>query len=249
MNKAKKVKEAVGMFIILFAATVLALADDAQPKVFADRAKAAYDRARSAYESNTNDPVAAWNFGRTCYDWADFSETKSQRGAIAYEGMAACHQSLSLTNSAGAHYYLALNMGQLAQAEMLEGRKLVREMVPEFEAVAELDPHFDYAGPERGLGLIYRDAPGWPLSIGDHAKAVEYLEKAATLEPDYPENYLNLAETYLKSGGRAKVKKNMDALDVLWPKAQKNLTGVEWEQSWQDWSKRRDDVREKMAQM
>ena len=39
---------------------------------------------------------------------------------------------------------------------------LVRFM-SEFKTAADLDNNFDYAGPERSLGLLYRDAPAWRM--------------------------------------------------------------------------------------
>jgi hypothetical protein len=221
--------------------------DDAQFRAFAQHDQAAYHQARDQYHAQPNNPVLAWQFGRTCYDWADWATTKSDRAAIAQEGIAACQHSLTITNSAGAHYYLALNAGQLAQAQMLRGLKLVREMAREFSTTADMNPHLDYAGAARGLGLLYRDTPGWPVSLGSRAKARKCLEDAAKLAPNDPENILNLAETDLKWNERTGAKKQLDALDDLWPKAKKNLTGPGWEHDWSDWSRRRDSLRQKLA--
>ena len=232
----------------LLTATPRLFAVDTQKEIFAQRAKAAYDVAQARYQSSTNDPVLAWQFARTCYDWADWATNKEQRAAIAREGMAACRWSLVLTNSAAGHYYLALDMGQLAQAETLSALKLVHEMEGEFKDAADLDVNFDFGGADRGLGLLYRDAPGWPISIGNRHKAHEYLERALAIAPDYPENILNLAEAFLKWGDYMDAKKELDALDALWPRAQKDLSGPRWELSWVDWYSRRYAAREKLNQ-
>jgi hypothetical protein len=137
-------------------------------------------------------------------------------------------------------------MGQLAQAETLGALKLVREMVQEFNTTTEVDPHFDFAGAARGLGLLYRDAPGWPVSVGSRRKAHEYLENAVTLAPNDPENVLNLAESYLKWGDLPNAKNELHVLDGLWPQAQKNFTGPAWEPGWDDWSKRRAELRKEL---
>jgi hypothetical protein len=252
MNKSGKIKvRARGLppsirfsLLLLFAAANILVADDARDKVFAERARAAYQSAQSQFQSHTNDPVLAWQFARTCFDWADWATNKEQRAAIAQEGMDASQQSLLAADSAAGHYYFALNMGQLAQAETLGALKLVREMSREFETAAEMDPHFDFAGPDRGLGLLCRDAPGWPVSIGSRRKAREYLESAVTLAPGDPENILNLAESYLKWDDTINARNELHVLDALWPEAQKNFTGQAWEQSWDDWSKRRDALRD-----
>jgi tetratricopeptide (TPR) repeat protein len=231
---------------ILFAATATLFADPAQEQMFADRARAAYEHARAQYQSQTNNPVLAWEFARTCYDLTDRGTNKSQDAAIAQEGIAACQGALRFTNCAALHYYLGLNLGQLAQYEMLHGLHIVHEMEHEWQTAANLDVHFDFAGPNRSLGLLYRDAPGWPLSIGNRSKAEEFLQSAAVLAPDDPENILNLAETYSKWGDTANARHELKILDGLWPKAQKSLTGEAWEHDWYDWSNRRDALRQKL---
>lgn len=226
----------------------IASADGTQDAVFAQRAESAFNQAQGRYRSQMDNPVAAWEFGRACYDWADCATNKAQRAAVARKGIAACRQSLLFTNSAPAHYYLAMDMGQLAQSETLGALKLVRQMESEFLAAAGLDAALDFGGPERGLGLLYRDAPGWPLSIGNRARARKNLENAVKLAPDYPENVLNLAESELMWGEKAEAARQLAALDALWPAAQKALTGQHWEPSWSDWTNRRDALREKLGQ-
>jgi hypothetical protein len=223
-----------------------ALAGAAQDKVFAQRACAAYDQARAQYLSQTNNPVLACEFARTCFDWAGWATNKAQRAEIAQQGIAACRRGLLFTNSAAPHYYLALNLGQLAQAETFSALKIVREMSREFLAAKDLDARFDFAGPDRSLGLLYRDAPGWPLSIGNKARAREFLEEAIELAPDYPENILNLAESEVKWGETPGARQQLAALDALWPKAQITLAGQAWEPSWDDWSSRRDELRKQL---
>jgi tetratricopeptide (TPR) repeat protein len=231
----------------LFAAAGIALADDAQNKIFAARAEMEFQRAQIQFESNTNNPDAAWQFARACFDCADFATNKTERAALAGQGIAACRQLLARdTNSVAAHYYLGMNLGQLARTKSLGALKLVREMEKEFKTAAELDEHFDYAGPERNLGLLYRDAPGWPMSVGSRRKAREFLESAAQLAPDYPENYLNLIESDLKWKDYTAAKKELDALEALWPVAQKKFTAEKWEQNWDDWSTRRADARKEL---
>src|SRR5204863_6138936 len=112
-----------------------------------------------------------------------------------------CERALG-TNEANAalHYYLAMNQGQLARTKGFGALKLVREMEKEFSRAAELDSHFDYAGPDRNLGSLYLDAPGWPTSIGNHSKARQHLMRAVQLAPDYPDNHLCLLEGYIKLG-------------------------------------------------
>ncbi|HYA79279.1 MAG TPA: hypothetical protein VED19_02070, partial [Candidatus Nitrosopolaris sp.] len=175
----------------------------------------------------------------------------TERATIARQGIGACQELLARdTNSAPGHYYLAMNFGQLAKAEApsLAAYKLVREIEREFKTAAALDSNFDYAGPERCLGLLYRDAPVWPFSIGSRRKAREWLDRAAKLAPDYPENRLNLVESRLKWNERSDAENELKILDALWPKAQTNFVGEAWASSWADWTARRSTVEQSLAQ-
>jgi tetratricopeptide (TPR) repeat protein len=224
----------------------------AQPdrtQVFARRAEAEFHRAQAQFQSGTNGPAAAWQFARACFDFADFAPNDTERAALARQGIAACRQLIARdTNSVAAHYYLAMNLAQLARAESLSALKTVREMEREFKTAAELDAHFDYAGPARNLGLLYRDAPGWPASIGSRHKARQWLARAVKLAPDYPENHLNLIESHLQWNEREAAIRKLKALDALWPDALARFAGEAWEQSRADWSARRDAARKKLGE-
>ena len=126
--------------------------------------------------------------------------------------------------------------------------KMVKEMEREFKTAGDLDEHFDYAGPARCLGLLYRDAPGWPMSIGSRHKAREWLEQAVQLAPDFPENRLNLVESYWQWKDHEAAGNELKTLDALWPSAQTNFTGEAWERSWNDWSTRREVVRKNLKE-
>ena len=159
---------------------------------------------------------------------------------VARQGMAASRQAIALQpDSAAGHYYLGLNLGQLARVETFGALRLVRQMEREFKTAANRDSGLDDAGPERTLGLLYRDAPGWPMSIGNRRKALVWLKEAEKIAPTSPENHLNLLESYLQWHERAAAQRELQALDALWPAARTNLTGPTWEQSWADWSARR----------
>ena len=252
--KKQRPRKAGGKFaaiFFLFACAAAGFAQSTTNPVFAARAEKAFRLAQIQFPSATNNS-AAWQFARACFDFADFATNDTQRAAIARQGIAACRELLAReTNSAPGHYYLAMNEGQLAQAEApsLAAYRLVRQMEREFKTAADLDKTFDYAGPERCLGLLYRDAPGWPFSIGSRRKAREWLEQAAKLAPDYPENHLNLAESFLQWHESDNAKSELKTLDALWPDAQTNFTGEAWERNWDDWSTRRDTARKKLEEI
>ena len=217
---------------------------------FAQRAERNFQQARKRFQTNTNDAEAAWQLGRCCFDWADFAKNDAQRESIASEGIAACRQVIARDpKSAPGHYYLALNLGQLAQTKTLGALKIVDEMEREFKTARDLDAKFDYAGPDRSLGLLYFQAPGWPASIGSKAKARQHLQRAALSAPGYPENHLCLLEAYLKWGDKKSLRRELQLTEGLLPQARKEFTGEAWEQIWVDWDKRWTRIREKTSEL
>ncbi|MGO9587457.1 MAG: hypothetical protein ACLP2Y_14790 [Limisphaerales bacterium] len=232
----------------LFAGVGIVFAGETNNPIFARRAEAEYYHAQTQFQSNPNDPAVAWQFGRACFGFTDFVTNNAGRATLANQGIAACRQSLAReSNSAPGHYYLAIELGQLADTKRnLAAYKLVRDMEREFKTADDLDEHFDYAGPARCLGLLYRDAPGWPVSIGSRHKAREWLEQAVKLAPDYPENRLNLVESYWQWKDHEAAGNELKTLDALWPSARTNFAGETWEQSWNDWSTRREVARKNL---
>jgi len=239
-NLTAKTKLAVaGLFLLLVAGR--AGAEDHR-QLYAARAEKEFLRTQAQFQSATNNTTNAWHFARACFDFSELATNKTQRADLARLGIAACHQVLVREpKSAPAHYYLAMNYGELADAEApsLAAYKLVHEIEREFKTAAELDEHFDFAGPVRNLGLLYLQAPGWPLSVGSKRKAREWLERAASLAPDYPESLLNLAEAQLQWQQAGEAEKTLQKLDACWPVALMKLTGAAWEPSWDDWHRRR----------
>ncbi|HEU6448877.1 MAG TPA: hypothetical protein VFV23_10620 [Verrucomicrobiae bacterium] len=224
-----------------------AFARGGSPTNFIARAEAEFQRAQKQFQSDTNNFASAWQFGRACFDLADSMENNDRHADIARQGIAASRLAVSARpKSVEGHYYLAMDLGALAETETFGALKLVKEMEREFKTAVGLDEKFDFAGPDRNLGLLYRDAPGWPASIGSKRKAREYLERAEKIAPDYPENILNLAESCLNWGDPKRARSELDALDSLWPQAQKKFSGEKWEKDWNDWTKRREAAQQKL---
>lgn len=199
------------------------------------------------YEANTNNAEAAWNFGRACWDMSSLQTDSSAEARYAQEGIDACRAAVALApGSAPAHYYLGMDLGQLADTRHnLSGFKMVKDIEREFLAAHALDKHFDFAGSSRNLGLLYRDAPSI-ISIGSRTKSRQYLEEAVELAPEFPENQLNLVESYLKWDYKTEAQRQFGELEKRWPQAQKQFTGVPWQMTWTDWNKRLDAIKKKL---
>ncbi len=203
------------------------------------RARQEYAEAAARLAATPTNSVAAWAFARACFDLAEFATNGTQRAEIAEQGIAASRRLLAREpDSVAGNYYLAMNLGQLARTKLLGALKLVGEMETLFLRVAELDPGFDEAGPHRSLGLLYRDAPGWPTSIGSRKNARFHLERAVELRPDHPENRLVLVESLLKWGLEKEAREAAtDSAEAL-RRARARLVGEEWMAEWRDWDRR-----------
>lgn len=209
-------------------------------------AERAYNAAKAHYQTNVNDDAAAQQFASACFDWADQKQTDDVREAVSHEGIQVCRAWLQRKpDSAAGHYYLGMNLCQLARTKTLGALPLVKEIEKEWLASLALDPHFDFAGADRNLGLLYRDTPGFPLSIGSKTKAEQSLAHALELSPEYPENYLNLIETHLKRKPTAVPAEFKKLLEIL-PAARKRFTGPQWQSAWEDWDPRIEKIKSKL---
>jgi hypothetical protein len=196
------------------------------------------DAEESARRQRTN-VNALVHFSRAAFEWAEFARDKDQRAEIAVRGIEAARTAIRKADTnAAAHYWLAMNLGQLARTKSLAALKMVREMEAEFLRARALDPHVDFAGPDRSLGFLYRDAPGWPTSIGSRKKSRAHFEAALQLHPDFPDNQLALAETFLEWGEKQNFARQLEAADAVQSKAVQTFTGPDWEASWASWKKR-----------
>lgn len=212
-----------------------------------DRARQIFETARQAHASAPTNVVRAWEFARACYDWAEHATNDTQRAAVAREGIDITRAAIAVTpDSAPATYYLGLNLGQLARTKKLGALRIVSEMRDVFQRARALDPTFDYAGPDRCLGLLHRDAPGWPVSVGSRGLARKHLEQAVRLSPSYPENRLNLLEAALEWNDDTTSRREHAALEGLLPEARRQFAGDAWTSSWLDWNRRLETVRAKM---
>ncbi len=210
-------------------------------------AEQAYHAAKARYQTNINNAAVDLTFASACFDRADLTSQDSVRASMAHEGIQVCRRWLQRApNQAAAHYYLGMNLAQLARTKSLGALSIVKEMEKEWLATLALDAHCDYAGADRNLGLLYRDAPGFPLSIGSRLKAEQHLQRAVELNPEYPENHLNLIETDFKYKPSA-VAGEHEKLRAILPAARKQFSGPAWQSSWEDWEPRLRKIQSRLA--
>ena len=212
---------------------------------FAGLAHEGLEKARKHYEADPKNAERAWRLGKAFFFSGEFATNKVAHLQLAESGIAVSRQALAAkSESPEACYYLAMNQGQLARTKLLGALPLVREMAKNLRTVATTKPKLDFAGPDRSLGLIYRDAPGWPISVGSKKKARVHLRKAFALVPEYPENIIVLLETWIKWKDRKQLKLDLSVGKAVLQEARKKLTGSQWAPFWDDWDRRWHSIRE-----
>jgi tetratricopeptide (TPR) repeat protein len=152
-----------------------------------------YDAALIRFQSEAFSAEDAWKLARVAFDFAEHLDPSDRKESVARQGIAAARACVQQSSQmAEGYYYLALNLGQLARCRRLGALKLVREMEKAFLKARELNASLDFAGPDRCLGRLYLQAPGWPASVGSSRKAMEHLTEAMLIYPEYPGNVLQL---------------------------------------------------------
>lgn len=206
-----------------------------------EEARKALEIARRQYASSgfTNRHDCAWNLGKAAFDYAEFAAMATNRSRLAEEGIAASLVAIQLRpESAEGHYFLAMNRGQLARTKLLGALRLVIEIEKDLKAALARDSRIDHAGPDRSLGLLYFQAPGWPTSIGNKKKARQHLAKAFELDPNYPGNGLALMEACRHWGDTKTLNQLAREFESRLASMKERFAGKAWEWSWVEWDER-----------
>jgi hypothetical protein len=163
---------------------------------------------------------SAWKLARADY-WLGGHAAAADRRAAFEDGMAAARTAVSLQpNRPEGHFWLAANMGALAESFGLRaGIKYRRPIKDELETVLRLDASFQQGSADRALGRWYFLVPG--LFGGSHKRAEEHLRASLKNSPNSTASHFFLAELYRDDGrmpeARAELQAVIDApLDPDW---------------------------------
>ncbi len=204
--------------------------------------------ARSELAAAPTNLVHLVNLTRLAFEATKSATNTGAKAKLAEEGITAAQTGLQLhPQAAGLEYYLGLNLGQLASTRGMSALKLVREMETHLLTARALEPGIGDAGPDRSLGYLYLNAPGWPLSVGSNDKARRHFEQALKLAPHRPEHPLAFAEACLRWKKRDEARRHLAAAEATLPKARELYPAPDWTADWADWNSRLAVLREKLA--
>jgi tetratricopeptide (TPR) repeat protein len=201
---------------------VLAQSADALYANRADPASArrAADLWSAALNSNPYAFESAWKLARAEY-WLGQHAAKADQGGCYERGMEAARRAIEIEpNKPDGHFWLAANMGALAESAGIgAGLRYRKPIKTELETVLRLDPAFLEGSADRALGRWYFKVPR--LFGGSHKQAEEHLKAALTHKDDSTVTNYFLAELYADDGrvadARAELQKVLDApVDPDW---------------------------------
>jgi tetratricopeptide (TPR) repeat protein len=157
---------------------------------------------------------AAWKLARTVY-WLGGHAPRPEQRAFLESGIEAARKAIALQpNRPEGHFWLAANMGTLAESFGLRAGLRYRGPVKqELETVLRLDPSYLNGAADRVLGRWYDRVPG--LFGGSNKKAEAHLRASLKYDERSAVSHFFLAELLIDEGrtneARAELQKVLDA--------------------------------------
>ena len=174
-------------------------------------ARQAADIWKARLQQNPKDFESAWKLARAGY-WLGSHAPEGERRAFLEQGIAAARKAVALEpNRPEGHFWIAANMGALAESFGLrQGIKYRGEIKDELLTVLRLDPAFQQGSADRALGRWYFKVPG--LFGGSNRKSEEHLRRSLTYDPSDSASLYFLAETLIDMKRKSEAKAILDRL-------------------------------------
>lgn len=151
---------------------------------------------------------AAWKLARGCY-WLGGHAPQTERRAFLERGIVAARQAIALNaDRPEGHFWVAANMGTLAESFGLRAGLRYRKTVKdELETVLRLDPSFMQGSADRVLGRWYFKVPR--LFGGSDARATEHLRASLRYNSDSTISHFFLAEVLVDEGRKDEAREEL----------------------------------------
>lgn len=158
------------------------------------------------HKAAPRDFVGAWKLARACYFLGTHGPPKERRGWLE-AGMEAAGRAAALNETRPeGHFWLAANMGALAESYGLrQGLRYRTRIKRALERVLAIDPSYLEGSADRALGRWYHKVPG--LFGGSAARSEQHLRKSLRYNPQSIVSYVFLAELYEDEGRPAEAQR------------------------------------------
>ena len=185
-------------------------------RLYADRAQLAsvVEAARIWEARLVKDPrdfESAWKLARACY-WLGGHVALDDRRKQFERGIEAANKAVALhPNRAEGHFWLAADMGAMAEGFGLRaGIKYRGPIKKALETVLMIDPGFQQGSADRALGRWYLKVPR--LFGGSKDKSVEHLKRSLGYDANSTATHFFLAETYLDMDKNDEARRELQAV-------------------------------------
>ncbi len=176
-----------------------------------------------------DDYAAQWQAAQAAAFLAENEARSDARLQAARRGVVLARHARELNpDGVEGQYWYALTVGLLANEDRAYGLNAVKEMEAALRRAMELDERYDFAGPPRILAVLQLRTPPPPTSIGSPRKALRLLQHAVELFPDYPENYLYLAEALHDTGQADEAKEALRKVLEASPWTDRQFESQQW---------------------
>jgi tetratricopeptide (TPR) repeat protein len=161
--------------------------------------------------ADASDFESAWKLARARYWLGTNGLPQGERRRALEQGVAAGRAAAAIEpERPGGHFWMAANMGALAESfglrQGIRYRKPIRESL---EKVLALDPAFLKGSADRALGRWYLKVPA--LFGGSNTKSEEHLRRALSYDQDSIITRVFLAETLEAQGKRDEARRELRA--------------------------------------
>jgi tetratricopeptide (TPR) repeat protein len=172
-------------------------------------------------QADPRDFESAWKLSRARYWLGTNGLAEKDRKAALEAGIAAARAAITAnTNKPEGHFWLAANMGALAESFGLrQGIKYRGQIKDALLATLKIDPGFQQGSADRALGRWYFKVPG--LFGGSNKRSEEHLRKSLAYNPHSVISLLFLGDTLEDMGRKDEARKAYQAaidapLDPEW---------------------------------
>ena len=191
-------------------------AQDDPDRLYADREHlaSAIEAARIWEARLAKDPrnfESAWKLARACY-WLGGHVAPNEQRKQFERGIDAATKAVALQpNRAEGHFWLAADMGAMAEGFGLRaGIKYRGPIKKALETVLMIDPGFLQGSADRALGRWYLKVPR--LLGGSKDKSVEHLKRSLGYDANSTATHFFLAETYLEMDKKDDARRELQAV-------------------------------------
>lgn len=149
---------------------------------------------------------AGWQLARALYWKANQEKNRTQALTYLAEGEKITKQlTEKYPDKKNGLFWYGVSLGRAAELRgVLNSLFAVGPMHDTMKKILATKPQDPDA--HHFLGVLYRKAPGWPLSLGDSKKSLHHAELAVQYNPDDVLNVLDYGRTLLAHGKREEAK-------------------------------------------